>query len=773
MLQINKTQSASSTAAPASDVASPAQLYAAYAAFVRRQFPIIASVMAVILTLAVIYLLTTPVRYTGHAELLIDSHKLSLFQQQNPLGVDVPVDTAMVDSQVEILKSENVALAVIKDLHLIKDAEFVGSSGGLIGTILAGISRAYSTLFGNNGPDTEFALTRKALSRFESRLTIKRVGLTYVINVDYESLNPERAAQIANAVANAYLTDTLKAKEQSTTRAADWLQDRLQELRSQATAADRAEVDFKAKNDIVDTGGRLLNEQQLAELNSALVMARAQTAEAQAKLDRVQQILDAESRNPDFDQTATVADTLHDDVITRLRQQYLDLAGRESDWSTRYGPDHLAVVNLRNQMGEIRKSIDDELKRIAETYKSDYDIAKSREEAVRKGLDDIVSESNKTNKAEIVMRELDSTAQGYRAVADNFLQQYMMSAQQQSFPITDARLITLATKPLQSSHPKVLLVLAIAVFGGAFLGIGIGIFRDFSDGVFRSGSQIEADLAIDCIAVMPRLKNGEQRRTLPRIANDVTPYGDREGRNIARGNDLLWHTVDSPFSRFTEGVRAIKMAADANKSNKVLAVTSSLPNEGKSTVAIALALQIAQGGARVILIDADLRNPSLSRELAPGAEFGLIEVLTNSMPFEDAVWVDPLTKLQFLPAPIARAQLAHTSELLGSQAIKKLFEQLREEYDYVIVDLSPLAPVVDVRATLSLIDSYVFIVEWGRTKIDTVHHALGAARGIYDRVLGFVLNKADYNVLNRYEDYGGRYYRGDTYYASQSRRTAA
>ena len=153
-------------------------------------------------------------------------------------------------------------------------------------------------------------------------------------------------------------------------------------------------------------------------------------------MDRVQQILDKESRSVGFADPATVTDSLHDEVITRLRQQYLDIAARESDWSSRYGRNHLAAVNLRNQMREIRKSIDDELGRIAETYKSDYAIAKSREEAVQKGLNDIVAASNDTNQAQITLRELDSTAQSYRAMADNFLQSYMMSVQQQSFPIT-------------------------------------------------------------------------------------------------------------------------------------------------------------------------------------------------------------------------------------------------------------------------------------------------------------------------------------------------
>ena len=189
----------------------------------------------------------------------------------------------MIDSQVEILKSENIALAVIKDQHLIDDPEFVGPGTGLIGGVFNFISAVTATLFGSDKPSSEFALTRKAMKRFAKLLTIKRVGLTYVINVDFESVSPEHAARIANGVADAYVGDALEAKYQSTKRAATWLQDRLKELRAQATAADRAVVTFKEKNNIVDTGGRLLNEQQLAELNSALVVARAQTAEPRPK----------------------------------------------------------------------------------------------------------------------------------------------------------------------------------------------------------------------------------------------------------------------------------------------------------------------------------------------------------------------------------------------------------------------------------------------------------------------------------------------------------
>jgi succinoglycan biosynthesis transport protein ExoP len=229
---------------------------------------------------------------------------------------------------------------------------------------------------------------------------------------------------------------------------------------------------------------------------------------------------------------------------------------------------------------------------------------------------------------------------------------------------------------------------------------------------------------------------------------------------------MLWHVIDSPFSRFTESIRAIKIAGDlfgVSKTNKVVAITSSLPNEGKSTVSTALAQLTAHAGPRVILVDCDLRNPELSRELTPNASLGLLEVLSGKALLEDVIWTDPDTKMQFLPS-VAESRVVHSSEILASAATKRLFDQLRDTYDYVIVDLSPLAPVVDVRATSNLVDSYIFVIEWGRTKIDVVEHALNAARGVYDNLLGVVLNKADVNVLSRYESYRGKYYY-NRYYA--------
>jgi succinoglycan biosynthesis transport protein ExoP len=217
--------------------------------------------------------------------------------------------------------------------------------------------------------------------------------------------------------------------------------------------------------------------------------------------------------------------------------------------------------------------------------------------------------------------------------------------------------------------------------------------------------------------------------------------------------------ADQPFS-FTGAVQSLQGSVDSTARCGVSA--GSRPSErGKSKISTNLQL-IAHAGGRVLLVDLDLRNPSLSRGLAPDSK-GLIDIISGKMRFEDAVWIDRSTNLAFLPSG-ATPKMLHTNEILSSEIVRKLFENLRSAYDYVIVDLPPLAPVVDVRATTNIIDSFVYVVEWGRTKIDVVTHNLSNAAGVYDRLLGVVLNKADTNILCRYEGYHGNYYY-NKYYA--------
>jgi succinoglycan biosynthesis transport protein ExoP len=214
--------------------------------------------------------------------------------------------------------------------------------------------------------------------------------------------------------------------------------------------------------------------------------------------------------------------------------------------------------------------------------------------------------------------------------------------------------------------------------------------------------------------------------------------------------------IEEPLSTFAEAFRSIKVAADISGS-RVIGITSTIPGEGKSTISSNLAELIAHAGKRVIVLDADLRNPSLSRALAPNSKAGLLEVLNGQVALEDALYVDADTGLRFLPA-VVNSRLAYTNEILASDTFKNFVDGLREDHDYVIVDFSPVAPVVDVRAAAQVVDSYIYVIQWGQTQMNLVQHQLSGFPELYDRLLGVVLNKADIRVLERYETYYGKDY---------------
>ncbi len=763
------------------DAGSISILFEQAAGFVRRQFPIFAFIITCSLVLGFAYLFTAPARYTAHAMLLIDSSRLRVLQQQQgPIG-DIPLDTAQVETQVEILKSERFAVSVIKDLRLTEDQEFVGSEGGLVRAVFRRMG------LGKSATPSEAERISTAVRVFLGRRTITRVGRTYAIDVGFTSRSPDSAAAIANGIAQAYILDQLQSKYQTTRLASDWLQDRIKELQARALAADRAVIEYKEKNNIVtmrgDGGagsagsGLLIGEQQLAELNTQLINARGATGEAKARLQRIDDVLKQDS--PD----AATADSLHNDVINRMRNQYFDLAAREADWTRRYGADHQAVIRVRDQMEELRRSIREELGRIAASYNSDYEIAKAREESLERKVAGLVREGQVTNRDRLGLSELESSAKANHAIYDTFLQRYTEALQQESFPITEARLVSPAQPPERKSSPIGWIVLAISGLLGVAVGFGVGVLRESLDFVFRTTQQVEDALRTSCLALLPLAKQtlstdmdgAGQRATQQKGPPERAPKGGRRRQLVARElpqgqvvtltDALMRQVVEEPFSLLAEGFRAIKIAAEihgATEKNKVIGITSTLPGEGKSTIACNLAELMADAGKRVILIDADLRKPTLVGCLEPKPTAGLLELLGGKTNLQQVVRFDAETGLAMLPSVID-THLAHTDEVVSSDAFRRLVEQLRERYDYIIIDLPPLGPVVDVRAATQSVDSFIFVVEWGRTRINVVQRCLDSAPEVHDRLLGVVLNKADAKMLGRYDHGYGNLYRNQSY----------
>ena len=713
------------------------------AGVVRRRIELFGGIMAISILGAIVYILTAQPMFTSTAKLVIDTSKIQAFQQQGMSVLGEPqIDAPMVDSQVEIIKSSSVARAVIEDLNLIEDPEFVDDDQRAWKRLLNRIRGAFAT-------QRELDKMNRALGRFSEQLVAGRVGTTYVIAVSFSSRDAAKAAHITNAVVDAYIRGQLDTKSQATRQAGKWLEDRLAELRTQTQAADRAVQDFKANSNIIETPQGLVSEQQLAEVSTQLTTARAQTEEARARFAQVTEILSKHLSD------AAITDAVRSDVISRLRQQYLDLSLREAELSNRVSSNHPALVYLRNEMQGIQQAIRQELQRIGETYRGEFEIAHQREIALQSRLETITRQTAQTNQDRVILRELESRAQTYRALADAFLQRFTVAVQQESFPVTGAHTISAAATGTKS-HPKTLLILAAASVGGALISYSACLLRDQLDRAIRTSAQVEETLGFRCLGQIPRIKTTAGMTSFIRkfdyqalLDKRVDQYRDRDGPQKLSVD----YAIEHPLSDFAEAIRILKVSLDQGflaSNREVLGITSLYSGEGKSVIAANLALFSAITDQRVLLIDCDLHNASLSSLMAPKAEVGLFEVLCGAQPLDKVLRRDAQSGLSFLPL-VGATEVSHRNLLISSARMQPLLEQVRAEYDVVVLDLPPLVPLANVRAVSKAVDRIAVVVEWGRSRTDAVKNALLRTDALGGKISGVIINKVDMRKVGRFE----------------------
>ncbi|MCK1297348.1 MULTISPECIES: AAA family ATPase [unclassified Bradyrhizobium] len=711
----------------------------------RRQWPLIAAAVGASLALVIVYLVLAKPMYTANARIMMDTRQTQVLDKDSGTNSAL-IDTGYVDSQVEVINSDDLILSIVRRLRLTEDPEFNGSNPGLLAVVTGKIM----SVFGSGEPPTQERIEHAVVESIQKSLRVERVLTTYVLSLSYRAHSPDKAVKIVNAIADAYIVGALEAKYQSTKRATEWLQQRSVELSEQATASDRAVQTFKAEHNIVGTSRGLMSEQQLSDLNTQLVQARAATAEAKARLDRIEAISDQDLAQP------TVTDALNNSVITRLRAQYLDLQAQYADWSRRYGKTHLAAVNLANKMEELRKNIADELHRIGDAYRSDYEIAKSREASLDKNVKELVAQAGHTGQAEVKLRDLESAADTYRNLYNNFLEKLQSATQNQSFPLSEARLISTATKPDRKSSPRTVLALVGGLVGGLCLGFGAAFARELLNDVLRTPGEVEDELGVKCLGVLPDIRPPTKTRALL----SASAKADEAG--------LSRYVVDHPFSRFAETLRNIKVSIDVARMTreiKVIGIVSSLPKEGKTTVAANFAQLIAMTGHRTILIDGDLHTRSLTRELAPNANSGLVEALSDPTGFSYHVQRSKETGLDFLPSIVA-SRMVNSADVIASRPMADLLAMLREHYEYIIIDLAPVMPVADSKAFSPLIDAMVYVIEWGATTRAALQESISGSEILQKKLLGAVLNRANPKMLGRIEAYKGKH--RNSYYVEHS-----
>ncbi|HEY6630108.1 MAG TPA: polysaccharide biosynthesis tyrosine autokinase [Rhizobiaceae bacterium] len=772
LVQLPKTWPAESPAPqPSSEADAGLLSIANLLAILRRRSLLIAAAVAAMLVVGVLYLATTKAMFNSTALVYLDIENAQTFDGSNPNAPGMPtLDDVDVNSQLQIIRSEKIALKVIQQLGLVEAEELTRPQNAIVGLAQRGLGVIRSMIRLGPPPPVlqEEGVPRGIIEAFANRLSVERLDETFVLAIGFRSEDPQRASDAANAVANAYLEEKLDARYESVSRASTWLEGRLSELRDKAVASDQLVQNYKRENNIIDTNatnggsGQLLSDTQLTELSARLVEARKVTAERRARYNQIAQM--RESGNPD----ASVVDAMASPVINQLRQQYLRLAQQEADVSRRYGAEHQAAQRARQQMEDIKGLVINELGRIEQVYKSDLDVASKQEAELAQQLEGYTDRSSDIAQALVRLRELERNAQADQNLYESFLDRYKTALQQQSFPITDARVLTEASPARKKSSPKTVITLALSGIAGAALGLMLALGRELADRTFRTPGQIERVLGHPCLGVLPKL--AKARRPSSRSSKK-----DASGaRVLARDLGVFQHVVKAPLSRFAEALRSVKLAIDFAPTEggmRVIGVVSSMPGEGKSTAAMNIAELIASSGNTVLVIDADLRSPTLTREITPNATAGLFEFLVNGAPINDLIYSDETKPLKFLPAA-GKGGAAQKTDLIGSANMAQLLTAARQTYNYVIIDLPPLAPVIDAKAIAGSVDGFVFVIEWGETSIATVSDALHDAPHVDQKIIGCLLNKADEDTLHLYTSTVGnsQYYSNEKFssYVSQS-----
>lgn len=733
-------------------------------AVVIRRIRTIMTGVIILVALAVAYLLTATSSYTSMTQILLDENMTKYAEDQPPPASSQQADMDIA-SAVEILKSNEMALRVVDTAGLVDNDTILNPPQSPAALIKSGIKLVVSAFKPGRPPlspaEAREAQRQMVAAMLQDALKVERVTRSSVVAVSFSSTDPQLAAKVTRAYADAYLTDQLNANFDATERASVWLQERLNDLRQRAQEASLEVEKYKADNGLTSTGGELMSEQQISDLNKQLIIAQADTASASARYNQYKSIID---QGPDNAvKNATISSSQTDNsVLQDLKTRYLAVQKREQDVTQNFGADHPQAVALKAERQDITRQIYEELQQLTASYKNEYDVAQSRAVSLRESIEGVVGKNSEANKSLVHLNELNQRATALKTLYEAYLGRYEQAAQQRSFPIAKARVISAAGVPTAPSSPKKTLVMALSIILGLMAGGAFAAFQEFRDRYFRVEADVRAALGLKFLGYLPLLgqqgfakKKGRKRKIGPEPATATA--GAEEGENGVAFERIMRVSVEAPRSIFAETLRNAKLASDVmlqGRADRVIGVVSALPGEGKSTTAANFAALLASSGKRTLLIDADLRNPGLSRTLKTPPQIGLIEAALGEVPWASAVKVDPRTKLAILPVAL-RDHLLHTSELLSSQGMMTLMENARKMFDYIIVDLAPLGPVIDAKAFAPQVDAFLLVAEWGATPTNLVRDLLEQEPQINSRTLGVILNKTDMSELSRYSDFGG------------------
>lgn len=681
------------------------------------------------------YLKVAQPSYTAAAVIEVANREGRYLQQQATL-TDLPAD---IGRYTTAAKSWAIAEAVTQNLRLADDPDFAPPTNPFVLRL--------RSLWSGGPVDANALRARKTTASVVSgtRVTPDPSGTSF--SISFTASDPDKAARIANALADAFLSMRNDADAEIHKKAADWLVDQSDELAKRAKEAAEAVSDFVKANNLVLIDGKPIDQKALEDINKRVVEDKAKLDAAKYKLDKITaSVKDAAARDI-LDATAS-EDVLADTAIAKARDRYADLSSQIRSLQQDFGKDS---QKLRQLMATARAEILTELAHLQENARNDYQNVSRHYNELLAEQEKSVAASHNAIYLSSQLKALQETEQNYRTLYQNFLQHSAGAVQELSFPVRAARIVERAAPPLEKSWPKPVIVVAAGAFAGLLLGFGLGALRDFTDGVFRTVGQFEAAAQLKCLGLVPQARMAKRSALSPELAARFQPLQSLP----------LWTKIKTaPNSRFVSELISVRLALRNSailQGARVFGFTSALAGEGKSALVASLAVLLAQSGHRVAVVDLDFRNPTLTDLLAPQSRVGLSDVLVGRLKLEDVLLRDPLLGLTIAPG-VANVNIMQTVELLTSAKMHECIAKLREAYDIVLVDLPPLVPVTDVKATTDFIDSYVLVVEWAKTRKDLVKRALDASPEVAAKIAGGILNKVNFKLLAKYDTLATSYY---------------
>ena len=723
------------------------------ARILRRRWKMVAAPAVTLVVLALLYVLSATTLYTATSTVLVDPRRSTAIES-NQAAMSMSnfgTDDATIESETLLIQSIAILQRVVEKLKLTEDPEFVPTPG-----LLDPIKRLFSSRAPTAGASPDDAVKAGSVDILQKRMKVTRQGTTFLVDINVSSESPRKAAVIANAVAEAYFEEQVRAKSEATRIASSWLNGQIDGLKSRVGAAERAVEDFRSANNLTVSQGVTVNDQQITDLNNQLIAARVQTAEARAKFDQIQQLKKSGSDPGGFNAA------ISSDIISKLRAQYADIAKNEADLSSKYGPRHPLVANVHAQLKDTQRLINEELQRILQSTRHDYDVARSREASLQQSFDQLQGVSSSSGQAQVRLRELQREAEANRTLYESYLARYKETTAQESLEMPDSHVVTKASIPIGPSWPKSSFVLGLALTLGLALGCVLAFLADYLDQRVKTLEQAERLSGVPALAAVPLIDARELARLAKRGRSELGRYDPKTTKLLPAvlQPPLMRYALDAPGTFFAEAIRAIRLVLQRTmrvQPVKVVLVTSALENEGKTTLAANLAQSIAMLGIRTLLIDGDLRNPQLTRSLCPHADSGLLEVALGRATPESAILVDRSTGLSILPSTTVK-QAELITELMFSERIVDVLDHLRHRYELIIIDSPPLVPLVDGRALAELADRIIMALAWDQTPGEVLAHTIDLLSPVHDRILGTVLTRVDLSRLRFYD-----YYRSSAY----------